>query len=72
MTVLIGTQSTGQGHLTAYAQLVSQHLDLPVERIRVLQGDTDQVATGRWHRRIRSIPVGGASVAARPRVLAET
>jgi carbon-monoxide dehydrogenase large subunit len=45
-TVLIGTQSNGQGHQTAYAQLVSQHLDLPVERVRVHQGDTDMIATG--------------------------
>lgn len=71
VTVLIGTQSTGQGHLTAYAQLVSQHLDLPMERIRVLQGDTDVVATGGGTGGSRSIPVGGASVAAASRRLAE-
>jgi carbon-monoxide dehydrogenase large subunit len=35
--VLIGTQSTGQGHVTAYAQLVSQYLDLPPEKITVHQ-----------------------------------
>ena len=32
-TVLIGTQSTGQGHETAYAQVVAGELDLPLERI---------------------------------------
>src|SRR5690606_2731303 len=61
-TVLIGTQSTGQGHLTAYAQLASQQLDLPMERIRVLQGDTDAIATGSGTGGSRSIPVGGAAV----------
>jgi carbon-monoxide dehydrogenase large subunit len=71
VTVLIGTQSTGQGHLTAYAQLVSQHLDIPVERIRVLQGDTDAIATGGGTGGSRSIPVGGASVAGASRILAE-
>jgi carbon-monoxide dehydrogenase large subunit len=71
VTVLIGTQSTGQGHLTAYSQLVSQHLDLPVERIRVLQGDTDAIATGGGTGGSRSIPVGGASVAGASRTLAE-
>ncbi len=69
--VLIGTQSTGQGHLTAYAQLVSQHLDLPLDRIRVVQGDTDEIATGSGTGGSRSIPVGGASVAGASRALAE-
>ena len=32
-TVLIGTQSNGQGHETAYAQVVSQYLDVPLDRI---------------------------------------
>src|SRR5690606_30127207 len=31
VTLLIGTQSNGQGHATAYAQLVAEKLDLPVE-----------------------------------------
>ena len=49
----------------------SQHLDIPVERIRVLQGDTDVVATGGGTGGSRSIPVGGASVAGASRRLAE-
>jgi carbon-monoxide dehydrogenase large subunit len=71
VTVLIGTQSTGQGHLTAYAQLVSQHLDIPVDRIRVHQGDTDMIRTGGGTGGSRSIPVGGAAVAHASRTLAE-
>jgi carbon-monoxide dehydrogenase large subunit len=71
VTVQIGTQSTGQGHVTAYAQLVSQYLDIPVESVRVLQGDTDSVATGGGTGGSRSIPVGGASVAGASRTLAE-
>ena len=71
VSVLIGTQSTGQGHLTAYAQLVSEHLDLPVDRIRVLQGDTDAIAAGGGTGGSRSIPVGGASVAGASRILGE-
>jgi carbon-monoxide dehydrogenase large subunit len=71
VTVLIGTQSSGQGHETAYAQLVSQHLDIPVERVRVHQGDTDRIATGSGTGGSRSIPVGGASVAGASRTLAE-
>ncbi len=71
ITVLVGTQSNGQGHLTAYAQLVSQHLDVPVDRIDVFQGDTDRVRTGNGTGGSRSIPVGGAAVAGAARILGE-
>jgi aerobic carbon-monoxide dehydrogenase large subunit len=57
-TVLIGTQSNGQGHETAYAQAVAQHLDVPLERIKVIQGDTDRVRTGFGTGGSRSIPIG--------------
>ncbi|RDJ27195.1 xanthine dehydrogenase family protein molybdopterin-binding subunit [Bosea caraganae] len=62
VTVLIGTQSNGQGHETAYSQLVAQHLDIPLDRVRVIQGDTDKVATGAGTGGSRSIPVGGAAL----------
>jgi aerobic carbon-monoxide dehydrogenase large subunit len=62
-TVLIGTQSNGQGHETAYAQVVSQYLDVPLERIKVVQGDTKTVATGNGTGGSRSIPVGSAMLA---------
>ncbi len=61
-TVLVGTQSNGQGHATAYAQTVSQYLDVPLERVRVVQGDTDRVKTGHGTGGSRSIPVGAAMV----------
>ncbi len=63
ITVLIGTQSTGQGHRTAYAQLIAERLRLAPEHVRVLQGDTDLVATGGGTGGSSSIPCGGASVA---------
>ncbi len=71
VTVLVGTQSTGQGHHTAYAQIVAEHLGLPPERVRVIQGDTDLIATGAGTGGSSSIPCGGASVAAPRRQLAE-
>jgi carbon-monoxide dehydrogenase large subunit len=61
-TVLIGTQSTGQGHETAYAQTVSQYLDVPLERIKVVQGDTDRIPTGNGTGGSRSIPIGAVMV----------
>lgn len=63
VSVRIGTQSSGQGHETAYAQLVAEHLDLPLARIRVKQGDTRDTPTGGGTGGSRSIPVGGAAVA---------
>ncbi len=61
VTLLIGTQSNGQGHMTAYAQAVSQALDIPPESITVIQGDTDRVKTGHGTGGSRSIPVGAVS-----------
>jgi carbon-monoxide dehydrogenase large subunit len=61
VTLLIGTQSNGQGHQTAYAQAVSQSLDIPPEHITVIQGDTDRVKTGHGTGGSRSIPVGAVS-----------
>ena len=61
VTLYSGTQSNGQGHATAYAQFASQVLDLPVSMVRMVQGDTQKVATGNGTGGSRSIPVGGVS-----------
>ena len=71
VTVLIGSQSTGQGHATSYAQLVAERLDLPPERVHVVQGDTDLIATGAGTGGSSSIPVGGVSVDRATKTLAE-
>ena len=44
--VLVGTQSTGQGHETAYSMLTANELGIPIEKIRVVQGDSDAIPTG--------------------------
>jgi len=51
--VYVGTQSTGQGHETAYVQLTATRLGIDGEKIRIRQGDTD------------TIPVGGGTGGAR-------
>ena len=51
--VYVGTQSTGQGHETAYVQLTADWLGIDGEKIRMRQGDTD------------TIPVGGGTGGAR-------
>ena len=71
VTVLVGSQSTGQGHHTAYAQIIADHLGLPPERVRVVQGDTDRIATGTGTGGSSSIPCGGASLAGAAEQLAK-
>jgi carbon-monoxide dehydrogenase large subunit len=44
--VYVGTQSTGQGHETAYAMLTSHELGIPIDRIRIRQGDSDSLPSG--------------------------
>jgi carbon-monoxide dehydrogenase large subunit len=61
-TVLVGTQSNGQGHATAYAQIVAQHLDVAPERVKIVQGDTSVLPTGGGTGGSRSIPVGAVMV----------
>ncbi len=63
VTILIGTQTNGQGHETAYKQIVAEHLGVEFDRMTMIQGDTTRVATGSGTGGSRSVPVGGASVA---------
>ena len=69
VTILIGTQSSGQGHQTAYAQLVAEQFGLPPERVHIHQGDTDEIATGLGTGGSASIPTGGVSVERATRAL---
>jgi carbon-monoxide dehydrogenase large subunit len=71
VTVLIGSQSTGQGHQTSYAQLVADRLDLPPDKVRVIQGDTDRIETGAGTGGSSSIPVGGVAVDRASKTLAD-
>jgi carbon-monoxide dehydrogenase large subunit len=61
-TVLIGTKSSGQSHETAYAQLAGQALGLPPAMIRVVQGDTDAIASGNGTGACRSLTTGGSAL----------
>ncbi|MCC0026381.1 MAG: xanthine dehydrogenase family protein molybdopterin-binding subunit [Brucellaceae bacterium] len=71
VTLFIGTQSNGQGHATAYAQFVADKLNLPLERIHVRQGDTNELANGGGTGGSRSIPLGGVSASRAGEDLAE-
>ncbi len=67
----IGTQSNGQGHWTAYAQFVGEHLGIGYDKIRLVQGDSDDIPKGGGTGGSRSIPLGAPSVDLASRTLAE-
>ncbi|ODN71428.1 xanthine dehydrogenase family protein molybdopterin-binding subunit [Methylobrevis pamukkalensis] len=70
-TLYIGTQSNGQGHATAYGQLIAKYLGLDLDKVETVQGDTDRVRTGEGTGGSRSIPLGLASVDIASKVLVE-
>jgi carbon-monoxide dehydrogenase large subunit len=43
---VVGTQSTGQGHETAWAQLIHQQLGVPYENVKLIPGDSDLLPAG--------------------------
>jgi carbon-monoxide dehydrogenase large subunit len=61
VTVLTGSSPHGQGHVTAYCQLVADELDIDLTQITVLYGDTDIVPDGVGTFASRSGPIGGAA-----------
>ena len=60
-TVYVGSHSHGQGHETAYCQFAAQYLDLPLESVRVVCGDTQLVSHGRGSFGSRTMMAGGSA-----------
>jgi aerobic carbon-monoxide dehydrogenase large subunit len=60
-TLYSGSMSQGHGHATALAQIAADVLQMPVENIDVVQGDTKQVQAGHGTFNSRSMPVGGSA-----------
>ena len=52
VTIITGTLDYGQGHATPFAQVLGEQLGIPFERIRLLQGDSDELLDRRRHRRL--------------------
>lgn len=71
VTLDVGTQSNGQGHATAYGQFVADTLGLDINRITVIQGDSDRLPKGGGTGGSRSIPLGGVSATRAGENLAE-
>ncbi len=62
VALLVGTQSNGMGHETAYAQIAADLLGLPLETFRYVQADTGVVRAGNGHGGARSMHMGGAAL----------
>lgn len=62
LCIVAGTHSHGQGHATVFSQMVADWLSFPIERIRYIQGDTDQVLIGRGTFAARSSMLGGTAL----------
>jgi len=62
VTLALGTHNHGQGHATTYAQIVAARFAVPIERIRVIEGDTTAVPVGTGTFGSRSIAVGGSAL----------
>ena len=58
----VGTQSNGQGHETAFAQILAERSGIPFERIRFVQGDSDRIAKGGGTGGSRSTTMQGNSI----------
>jgi aerobic carbon-monoxide dehydrogenase large subunit len=60
--ILIGTQSTGQGHETVFGTVAAEAFGISLDQITVTTGDTDLIPTGFGTGGSRSVPIGGSAV----------
>ena len=61
-SVLAGTSVHGQGHHTAFAMLASEVLGIPMERITLVNSDTDRVPRGSGTMGSRSLQTAGSAI----------
>ena len=59
---LLGTHNHGQGHATTFAQILSTHFGVPLDRVEIVEGDTGAVPFGTGTFGSRSIAVGGSAL----------
>src|SRR5262245_9104073 len=62
VSLFAGSTSMGQGNETAFAQIVSEKLGVPPERIQVFWGDSDLLGAGRGNGGSGALTVGGSAV----------
>ena len=62
-TLTVGSCANGQGHETVFSQLAAAALGLPLDAVRVVQGDTGLVAAGHGTGASQSATLAGGAVA---------
>jgi carbon-monoxide dehydrogenase large subunit len=62
ITVFTGTHSHGQGHETAFAQIVADQLGIDASQIEISHGDSDKTPFGMGTYGSRSAAVGGSAI----------
>tara|TARA_Y100000588_G_scaffold341898_1_gene386268 strand:- start:62 stop:2401 length:2340 start_codon:yes stop_codon:yes gene_type:complete len=62
VTIVTGTLDYGQGHAAPFAQVLHTHLGIPFERIRLIQGDSDELITGGGTGGSKSIMASGGAI----------
>ncbi len=62
VTVYTGSHSHGQGHETTFAQLVADELQIPIDQVEVVHGDTGAIPFGMGTYGSRSASVGGTAL----------
>jgi carbon-monoxide dehydrogenase large subunit len=71
VTLISGTLDYGQGHAAPFAQVLSSRLGVPFEKIRLLQGDSDELVFGAGTGGSRSAMMGGGAIAEASRLVIE-
>jgi carbon-monoxide dehydrogenase large subunit len=62
VTIITGTLDYGQGHAAPFAQVLSDRLGIPFDRIRLKQGDSDELIAGGGTGGSRSITASGTAI----------
>ena len=62
VTIITGTLDYGQGHATPFAQVLTERLGVPFDRIRLLQGDSNEMLAGGGTGGSRSITASGQAI----------
>ncbi len=62
ITARVGTAPQGQGHVTAFSQILGEVLGVAPDRVRIICGDTAEVPTGQGTVASRSLQIGGSAV----------
>ncbi|RVT95298.1 xanthine dehydrogenase family protein molybdopterin-binding subunit [Rhodovarius crocodyli] len=62
VTIITGTLDYGQGHWTPFAQVLHSQLGVPFDKIRLLQGDSDELVAGGGTGGSKSLMASGAAI----------